>query len=463
MSRSLWWRFLALSIVTSLLLSVAYVLIVREATGGGRSALLRSVVLLVARTMEAEPYPRAMQRLDTIAAESPEMPAQMWVIDAAGHVIAQRGDAPLPPQALLPAWRPTHVHELLTDGGLTQPTVSIVRLAGEREAYLVSRHNGLPGRPVLRLQAIFFVGTLITAMLLALALVTAYLRARSREARQVIAQLEAGDLQARFHPDRLDVLGVLMLDFNRMAEQIERLVQRLRSAEDARRALLQELGHDLRTPLTSLRTAVDTLVAHGDAMPADERRSFLEIVGGELAYFVRLVDDLFFIADLDEPRYRRALEPVDLAALAQSECRAVQQRHAAAIELHVDLGDDERQVPGDALLLARLLRNGLDNAARHARSRVIVRLQREGEQLQLQIEDDGPGMALAQIAAFGRRRTQRIHGDASHPTLSLGLGSVIMKTIVELHGGTLRIASGEQGTRLVIALPATLDADRREG
>lgn len=454
MSRSLWWRFLALSVLTSLLLSVAYVFIVRETTGGGRAALLRSVVLLMARTLEADPLPQAMQRLAAITAESPELPVDVWVIDDQGHVLAQHSAGALPPEASDPRLRPPHVHEVLTEGGLAQPTVSVVRLATTPTAFLVSRHNGLPGRPVLRLQAIFFVGTLVAAMLLSLALITAYLRARSREARQVIAQLEAGNLQARFHPDRLDALGVLMLDFNRMAEQIERLVQRLRNAEDARRALLQELGHDLRTPLTSLRTAVDTLVAHGDAMPADERRSFLEIVGGELAYFVRLVDDLFFIADLDEPRYRHAREPVDIVGLAQSECRAVQQRHTAAIELHDELHDDQRYAPGDALLLARLLRNGLDNAARHAHAKVSVRLRREGETLRLQIADDGPGMSPEQVAAFGRRRTQRIHGDASQPTLSLGLGSVIMKTIVELHGGALHIDSDASGTRLTIELPA---------
>src|SRR5262249_10322184 len=102
------------------------------------------------------------------------------------------------------------------------------RAPGDAPEYLVVHNAGIKGRPILWRQALLFIGVLVGAMCSALWLVLLYLRARSREARAVIARLEAGDLGARFAPDRLDALGHLMLDFNRMADEVEHLVRRLR-------------------------------------------------------------------------------------------------------------------------------------------------------------------------------------------------------------------------------------------
>jgi len=460
MNRGLWWRFIALSVLLSLVLSLLYALLVRETTGSARVAIQRSVTLILARALEEPPYAEAMRRLDRMLADAAEVPREVWLLDAQGAVVAHRGVQPQPPVALsFDGTLGVHEVRTLRRRWWSAQQLMLTRLQAPQPLYLVTQSTGLTGRPGIRLQAVFFVGTLVAAMLLSLALVTLYLRGRSQQARQVIARLEAGDLQARFQPDRLDALGALMLDFNRMADEIERLVHRLQAAEDARRAMLQELGHDLRTPLTSLRTSVETLTAHGDAMPAEDRHAFLAIVRGELDYFVRLIDDLFFIADLAEPRYRRASTPVDLRELAATELQALKARRPAeapALQLQAELPEPPCPVPGDAVLLARLLRNALDNAARHARTRVTVSLHTEGPEAVLRVADDGEGMSAAQVAAFGQRRAQRIQaGAAVQPSLSLCLGSVIIKTITELHGGTLHLDSDStHGTTLSIRLPS---------
>jgi signal transduction histidine kinase len=126
------------------------------------------------------------------------------------------------------------------------------------------------------------------------------------------------------------------------------------------------------------------------------------------------------------------------------------------LQLEAQLPEHPCPVPGDAVLLARLLRNALDNAARHARTHVTVSLHTEGPEAVLRVADDGAGMSTAQVAAFGQRRAQRIQaGAAAQPSLSLGLGSVIIKTITELHGGTLHLDSdATHGTTLSVRLPA---------
>lgn len=454
-TRALWWRFLAISLVFAMLLSVLYVWLVRETTGSARLAVQRSVTLLVANALEGAPYPESMRRLDAMLAESPEMPAHIWVVDAGGLILASRTADPLP-QGWGEWEKPQRAHEVTTmlsawrRGGL----VTVTRLKDAQPVYLVTRNSRPGGRPVLRYQALFFIATLVAAIFLGLSLVTLYLRMRSREARQVLARLTTGDLAARFAPGRLDAVGELMHEFNRMAEEIERLVSRLRQAEDARRHLLQELGHDLRTPLTSLRTSVDTLCAHADTMPREDREAFLAIVRGELDYFVRLVDDLFFIADLAEPRYRRLAQRVDLRELVASEVASMEGRLPRP-DLRVGLrAVGECIVEGDRMLLARLVRNGLDNAARHATRQVQATLAATAGSVQLLIEDDGPGMSDDQLENFGRRRSQRLPADAGCAAMSLGLGSVIMKTVVDLHGGRLTASRCKpQGTRIAIELP----------
>ena len=296
----------------------------------------------------------------------------------------------------------------------------------------------------------------------ALLLVTFYLRGRSTQVKQVIARIESGDLGARFAGDRLDAVGGLMLDFNRMADEIQRLVARLETTERARRELLQELGHDLRTPLTSMRTAIEALAAHGNAMSSAERDEFMNVVSGELAYFSKLIDDLFFIAEIDEPRYRKNAERIDLAGVLASEVLAAQAGPRGGRDVRIEFTGDEDAgacaIRGDAYLVSRLFRNALDNAARHAHSYVRASVRTSEAGIDIVIEDDGEGMAAETIATFGQRRNRRFFGSAGSNATSLGLGSVIMRTIVDLHHGRLAITSRAvdpvvPGTRMTISFP----------
>lgn len=461
MSRLLWLRFLAISVAFGLLLGALYALLVRELAGDVSNDVQRSMYLFIARIVEEGPYPESVRRIDRFRAESTALSMQLWVISDAGATLASSTDA-APPPWLRQIGKPRRIHEVLTQGRFfsTASAMAVVRLDAAEPTYLVIRNAGTPRPRIFLTLGLFFVATVVGAVFLGLLLVMLYLRGRSREARQVIARMEAGDLTARFHADRLDATGRLMLDFNRMADEIERLVQRLQQTERARRELLQELGHDLRTPLTSLRTAVETLAAHGDVMPATERHAFMEVVTGEFGYFRKLIDDLFFIAEIDEPRYRHAAERIDLAAVIGAEMQGMENgRCGAAHQIRCGWRDlpptpGRHLVAGDPHLITRLFRNLFDNTARHARSAVQVGIASNDGFVEVRIEDDGAGMTPAAMAAFGQRRSRRILAGNADFAASLGLGSVIVRTIVELHGGRLALESSpEAGTCITVSLP----------
>lgn len=469
MSRSLWLRFFVISVCFSVLLSLIYMWVKREVVTRPSEEVQRSMYLFIARIVEGYDYAEGLHKVQTYRSESPAIPLEMWVVNADNQVLASSVEGEKPPASLLERKKPDAIHEVMARGRFFSGNAAsaIVRLQSSEPVYLLVQNSGTPARSAFMTMVILFVLTLVTAILLGLLLLTLYLRGRSTEAKHVIHSIEAGDLTARFTSDKLDAIGGLMQHFNVMADEIQRLVMQLQAIEKTRRELLQELGHDLRTPLTSLRTAIDTLAVHGDDMEQQERQEFFSVVTTELDYFTRLIDDLFFIANIDEPRYRNQAGSLDLCDLLKAETgHAVhtqqQTEQAITFELLIDAACKQPcYVNGDPYLISRLLRNVFDNAARYAESRVRVQLQDVADTLKLVVEDDGPGMSTDGLSHFGQRRDTRLMfaGLPSRQSgISLGLGSVIIKTIIELHGGYYEIANGDAhsefpGARLTLVFP----------
>lgn len=375
---------------------------------------------------------------------------QLWLVDQNGSVISTNGVEPIPPK-----WNsaplPQTIHEIDSYGSLFETKVLVMRLEAEPPLYLVAHDIKPPFRgPIFLTQAALTFATGLMAVGLALMITFWYLRRKSEEARRVLTQLESGDLGARFEIQRFDQASNLMLDFNRMAEEIERLVHQVRETEAARSRLLQDLGHDLRTPLTSLSTVIGTLEAHHQKLSASEIKDLCQMANTDVAYFKGLLEQLTVIASLEDPRYRSSTEMVNLGELIGSEC--VRRRSATPGLQWECFGEGVPEVLGDPRLLERLLKNAYDNAARYARSQVVTRWRQHGQEWELLIQDDGPGFGAEDLATFATRREQRRQvGKGGH--LSLGLGSMIMKAIAQAHGGSLEVQNLARGAQLRFRFP----------
>jgi len=217
------------------------------------------------------------------------------------------------------------------------------------------------------------------------------------------------------------------------------LTRRLEHQESERALLLAGVSHDLRSPLARIRMAAE-LLPESDAIAA--RR----------ASIVRNVDvaDRLIDSFLD---YVRAAElplesTVDLAALAR---RVVDERDRPPAVLAVT-APARLDVPRThELLLERLLANLVDNALRHGRPPVHVRIEQTGEQARIDVADHGPGIAPAAQA----RLTQAFaRGDASRATPGAGLGLAIVQQIVRRMGGTLSFVADAGAPSVRVTLPA---------
>jgi len=241
--------------------------------------------------------------------------------------------------------------------------------------------------------------------------------------------------------DAIDELTTL---FNAMLDKIEGLVGAMRGA-------LDNVSHDLRTPLTRLRGTAELALA---APPDVERyRDALADCVEETDRVLVMLNTLMDISEAESGALQLRREPVRLAAVA---ARAVDLyrdvAEAKGVGLEADT-DSEAVVNGDATRLEQVAANLIDNAVKYtpAGGRVDVRVDTEAGRALLRVQDTGIGIPADELPRIWDRL---FRGDTSRTERGLGLGLSLVKAIVEAHGGTVEVASAPgQGSRFTAAFP----------
>ncbi|MFD4951978.1 sensor histidine kinase [Streptomyces sp. NPDC058451] len=255
------------------------------------------------------------------------------------------------------------------------------------------------------------------------------------------AEITASDLSRRLDvPPADDALGRLATTFND-------LLARLDTSARRQRRFVADAAHELRNPLSTLHTRLSVAAQHPGLA---DGQSLAAGLLPQTERLTRLVDDLLRLARLDaRPRLRA--RPVDLDEIVFTEVREARRRTRLVIDQHA-VG--AARVAGDGDALARVVRNLLDNALRHARTRIDVSLHTLGDTAQLTVADDGPGIPEAdRERVFGR--FTRLDGARARDTGGSGLGLAIVRDTVTAHHGSTRIEDNRPGARLVVLLPAT--------
>lgn len=287
-------------------------------------------------------------------------------------------------------------------------------------------------------------------------LVLYFLKRQAQKAAEVLRALKLGDLKARFPTTKLDEASELMLEFNQMADEIEKLVVDLRDVDSLRRKLLQELAHDLRTPVASMKSMLESLLYQGERMDQTMRKESLEMSLKEVDYFHHLVEDLLFLSGVHDLKYRGKFATVDVNDVIQHEVQV-----AGEINKKVKVNfifDEFYFIKADQHLFQRLMKNALSNAVSNAESMVAVRLIEEDKNtIFIEITNDGTGLTPEDIATFGKKRATRRINENTEGKISVGLGAVIMNKICEIHSAELKIENntpdGKSGATLRIRFP----------
>lgn len=235
---------------------------------------------------------------------------------------------------------------------------------------------------------------------------------------------------------------------------------------DAIESFAADVSHELKNPLTSLRSAVETLPL---ARNEESRQRLLDIILHDVRRLDRLISDISDASRLDAELARSDAKPVDLEALLSNLVEVSQQINANKKAVAIDLVIDQRQSPkgrfvvtGHDLRLGQIITNLIENARSFVpedSGRITIKLSRLRGRCVIQVEDNGPGIQAEDIdRIFERFYTDRPEGESFGQNSGLGLS--ISRQIAEAHGGTLRaenIVDGgggkPRGARFILTLP----------
>jgi signal transduction histidine kinase len=222
----------------------------------------------------------------------------------------------------------------------------------------------------------------------------------------------------------------------RLAVTLNETLARLEAAAEQQRGFVADAAHELRSPIASLRTTLEVASEHAD--PADWSR-VSETAVDEILRLQQLADDLLMMARLDANQ-RTSRQPVDLAELVRRQlARRLNEGPAVTFESAQSV-----MVDGDCRQLDRLVRNLVDNAMRHARTTVAVRIEEQSEHVVLQVDDDGSGIQPADRERVFERFT-RLDEARSRDAGGAGLGLAIAQEIARGHNSTLTAGEGPDG------------------
>ncbi|MCP3754710.1 cell wall metabolism sensor histidine kinase WalK [Streptomyces sp. TBY4] len=238
-------------------------------------------------------------------------------------------------------------------------------------------------------------------------------------------------------------------EITRLARTTNRTLDVLDAHARRQRRFIADAAHELRSPVTGLRTVLDVAVAHperpaalGDALEATRRLQYL-------------VDDLLTLARLDAtPGAVVDTALVDFTELVRELLLELPHtRPEAGAELVLDAPAEPVTLHGDRDQLRRLLRNLLDNAARHASTRVTVTLDPRPGRLECTVHNDGAPIPGADRERVFERFT-RLDEARTRDTGGTGLGLAIARDLAQRHGGTLAVVPADRGAAFLLRLPA---------
>jgi signal transduction histidine kinase len=252
-------------------------------------------------------------------------------------------------------------------------------------------------------------------------------------------------------------MAQLARTFNEMAAQLEEADRKQRELDTLRRDLVAWIGHDLRTPLTSIRVILEAL-ADGVVDDPSTVHRYLQTTQHHARALSVLIEDLFELAQLDAGGMQLQRHPNSISDLISDTLEtfsALAARQGITLEGSVEPGIDP--VCMDAGKIERVLSNLVNNALRHTPDggRVQVRALQQPDGVQVEVNDTGEGINPQDLPhifdQFYRGEKSR-----SRDTGGSGLGLAIARGIVEAHGGQIGVESRQgEGTRIFFTLPTT--------
>lgn len=269
-------------------------------------------------------------------------------------------------------------------------------------------------------------------------------------------EMGKGNLDITVTAGGKDEISALAREFDGMRRKLKIEKELNERYEEEKRHMIAGIGHDLRTPVTSIKGYVDGLI---DGVPGtpEKREKYLKTIAAKADELDTMIDELSLFSRLDEGRAGLLMENVELDQLLSHIIDELKlEIETSSIELSFENNVGQTIIPADRMKLSRVFVNILNNSVKyrkHEKHRISVQISTADGLAQVMVSDNGRGIGndalLKVFQPFYREDSSR-----NKNTGGSGLGLSIAKSIIESHDGYIEIESEpERGTRVIIILP----------
>ena len=276
-----------------------------------------------------------------------------------------------------------------------------------------------------------------------------------------VQSISEGNLNTSIDVIGDDEFSSMASNLNKMAEDIRQLMDKEREAERTKNELITNVAHDLRTPLTSIIGYLE-LLNPNRSLEEELRWKYIEIAYGKARRLEKLIEDLFGFTKLNYGKIAMHVSQLDIVKLLG---QLLEEAYPNFVEkgLSYDLQSNvpAKVITADGNLLARLFDNLIGNAIKYGADgkRVLVRILAQDEIVTVSVTNYGYVIPSEELPLLFNK-FYRVEQSRSSSTGGTGLGLAIVKEIVDMHGGTIDVSSGLDGTVFTVKLQVNFDINK---
>ncbi|UWG99297.1 HAMP domain-containing histidine kinase [Dehalobacter sp. DCM] len=278
-----------------------------------------------------------------------------------------------------------------------------------------------------------------------------------------VIEIARGNYQVKIEHNVCNEIGFLMDSFNHMAAKLRENEIREQEYEENRKALIANISHDLKTPITAIQGYMEA-IEDGVAMSPEKTAQYLQVIRKNTEYLNRLIDDLFLFAKLDMQQVEFRMETLPVGAYMadlMAEFSFEFQEKGFGFHYTNQMTEDD-YLDFDRKRVYQAIRNIIGNAIKYgpqAGLKLDTRLYKQNGYVCLEITDNVPGIPADQLPRIFER-FYRIDAERTKDLMSTGLGLSIAKELIEAHGGRITATSAiGEGSCFTLMLPLS---DKKE-
>lgn len=277
-----------------------------------------------------------------------------------------------------------------------------------------------------------------------------------------VKEISKGNLNSKIEVAGDDEFSEMAENINKMSEDLKKLLELEREAEQSKTDLITNIAHDLKTPLTSIIGYLELLSRDGGPKLSDElRQKYLQIAFNKAKRLEQLIEDLFSFTKLSYGKITMKVSYVDVVKLLE---QLLEEAYPNFVErglsYEIRSNVSSLEITADGNLIARLFDNLIGNAIKYGADgkRVIVRVNADIEQDVVEVQVINFGYIIPEKdMPFIFNKFYRVDQARSTQTGGSGLGLAIAKDIVNMHGGSIQVSSDLNGTIFTVRLKIHFD------